>query len=120
MQRISFDFMARRIRATATSLRSRLIHRDDSKDDLATKIAREKEQEKIRRFYHVETMRYWFRGIRPDRNFKDTKISRPARRYYIRCQRFEEVTKRFPSMPRSIRRKIVFDSIRNKTALKLA
>jgi hypothetical protein len=117
MQRISFDFMSRRIRQAVREIKSKRILRRKERT-----IEEIKDIEK-RKKWEAQFIPSTQRGSSWLRSFWDGKItdhlstnSRPQRRRLARMNAFELISQRFPGELRRVRRSMAFDSIRNRKA----
>ncbi len=113
MQRISFDFMTRRIKqfALETFVRERRGQRNLTVEQI-TKLRREAEYRK--QFVPVTR---WGSFLPRAASHAD---SRPIRRRLMRVAAFNDITNRFPGEPRKTRRRIAFDLVRNMAKLEKA
>jgi hypothetical protein len=107
MQRISFDFMTRRLRQMVREGLSKRVQR--RKQPTIEELDKKKKDAEFYRQFVPET-RWGSRLL----NRISKSDSRQSRRMKLRVAAFNEITKRYPGEPRRIRRSMAFDSVRNK------
>ena len=118
MQRISFDFMTRRIRQFRFET-IRRAQRNKRTQTVEEVVKRQKQAEFEAQFVPLPQRGHFF-GIFGHESVPQPRDSRQVRRYKVRMVTFNEISQRYPGEPRRIRRSIAFDLVRNRRKARAA